>query len=300
MELPFTTDVSTWTWDTVTQLSKHNENQYLEYKQTIHPPDDTDAEKKEWDRTLEREITAFANANGGIIVFGVDDDGEPTPFDPPDHEVKQSVTRLIQNTRPLADVEISDPIRPPSDDTDRIVLAIRVLEAKRKPVLTSDAAVYRRINDRKEPMSREQMESLFVEHDRKQQAVRQLEMEIDRFYDMYEGGRSDFGIHSEAPPNYHLLNTDALKDALRQNAHFHTDEDIQKVVSRVFGEIREIESERKHFNRAMEGRVSMYQDSKKDFYRDRRRELDKYLSRLETELERLAEEANLQVKLSVE
>lgn len=187
--------------------------------------------KKEWDRTLEREITAFANANGGIIVFGVDDDGEPTPFDPPEHEVKQSVTRLIQNTRPLADVEISDPIGPPSDDTNRIVLAIRVLEAKRKPVLTSDAAVYRRINDRKEPMSREQMESLFVEHDRKQQAVRQLEMEIDRFYETFEEPKADFGVHSEVPPNYHILNIIGLKHTLRENTHLYSDEEIQKPIS---------------------------------------------------------------------
>ncbi|MFD1527585.1 ATP-binding protein, partial [Halolamina salina] len=61
MELPFTTDVNAWTWDTVTSLSQHSENQYLEYKETLHPPDEIKPVQKEWQRKLEKEITAFAN-----------------------------------------------------------------------------------------------------------------------------------------------------------------------------------------------------------------------------------------------
>jgi predicted HTH transcriptional regulator len=219
MDFPFTTEVDAWTWDTVTSLSGHDENQHLEYKTTINPPDDSDSGETEWNRKLEREITAFANATGGIIIFGVDDDGNPSPFEPPSHEVKQSVIRFIQNTRPLVDADIPAQIEVPSDDTDRIILPVRIYEADRKPVLTGDAAVYRRINDRKEPMSREQMESLFVEHDRRQQAIRQLEMEINRFEDIYNGEENRFSMHGESPPNYHLLNIESLKQVFRENTH---------------------------------------------------------------------------------
>lgn len=297
MELPFTTDVHTWTWDTVTSLSHHSENQYLEYKETIHPPNDTEPVQKEWQRKLEREITAFSNANGGIIVFGVDDDGNPSPFEPPSHEVKQSITRLIQNTRPLVDVEIPDPVETPTDSTDRIVLPVRIPEVKRKPVLTGDAAVYRRINDRKEPMSREQMESLFVEHDRRQQAVRQLEMEIDRFHDIYNGQEKRFSIRSETPPNYHLLNIDSLKEVLRENTHLYGDEEVQEAVSKVFRALRDVEDNEVYFGRAMNGYAPKYEETDERFYKEQRRNLNRKLDRVQRELENLAEEADLQVKL---
>lgn len=296
MELPFTTDIQTWTWDTVTSLAQYNENQYLEYKETIHPPSDGEAVQKEWHRKLEKEITAFANARGGIIVFGIDDDGNPSPFEPPDHEVKQSITRLIQNTRPLADVGIPAPIGVPNENTDRIILPIRVAEAKRKPVLTGDAAVYQRINDRKEPMNREQMESLFVEQDRRQQAVRQLEMEIDRFDDIYNESRR-FGVHSEAPPDYHLLNVDSLRTVLQENTYLYSDEEIQEAVSRVFRALREVEDNEVYFQQAMSGYVSKHEDSNERFYKIQRRNLNRKLDRVERELKKLAEEADLQVTL---
>jgi len=297
MELPFNTDINTWTWDTVLSLSDYDENQYLEYKETVHPPDNNESSESEWRRKLEREITAFTNANGGILVFGIDDEGNPSPFERPDHELNQSVTRLIQNTRPLVDVDISGPIEPPTDETERVVLVVRVNEAKRKPVLTSDAAVYQRINDRKEPMGREQMEALFVEHDRRQQAVRQLEMEIDRFYDIYEGQERRFAIHSEGPPNYHLLNIESLQEVLRENTHLYTDEELKEAISSVFQALREVEDDEVYFGRAMGGYVPKHEDSNERFYKKQRRSLNRKLDRVERELKSLADEADLQVKL---
>jgi hypothetical protein len=297
MDFPFTTEVDAWVWDTVTSLSGHDENQHLEYKATISPPDDLVSDETEWKRKIEREITAFANANGGIIVFGVDDGGNPSPFERPSHEIKQSVTRFIQNTRPLVDVDIPDPIEVPSDDTDRIILPVRIYEADRKPVLTGDAAVYRRINDRKEPMSREQMESLFVEHDRRQQAIRQLEMEINRFDDIYNGRENRFSMHGKSPPNFHLLNVESLKQVLRENTHLYADEDIQQAVDRVFRALRKIEDQEVYFGRAMNGYAPKHVDSNERFYKEQRRNLNKKLGRLQRELENIAEEADLQVNI---
>jgi len=207
---PFPSDVSEWTWDTLESLteSEQTENLYLEYKRHLrYPEKDTEKSKTEWKRNVEREFTAFANASGGIIVFGMTDDGEPAPFEPPAHEISRTVSQLIQNTTPLVETDVSSPLRVPSDGTDRIALAVQVHEATRKPVATSDSAYYARINDQKRPMNREQIESLFVEADRRQQALRQLEMEIDRFHAIIDVEEPQFSVHGDSQPAYHLLNT---------------------------------------------------------------------------------------------
>ncbi|WP_136718584.1 AlbA family DNA-binding domain-containing protein [Halorientalis salina] len=126
---PFPSNVSEWTWDTLESLAESGqaENLYLEYKRHLrYPKKDSAKSETEWKRNVEREFTAFANASGGIIVFGMTDDGEPAPFEPPAHEISRTVSQLIQNTTPLVETDVSNPIRVPSDRADRIALAVRV------------------------------------------------------------------------------------------------------------------------------------------------------------------------------
>lgn len=77
------------------------------------------------------------------------DDIEVCPFEPPEHEVSKTVNQYIQNTTPVVSVQVSDSVQLPSKGTNRIVVAIRVFEAARKPVKTSDSAYYVRVNDQK-------------------------------------------------------------------------------------------------------------------------------------------------------
>lgn len=227
----------------------------------------------------------------------MNDDGEPAPFEPPEHEISRTVSQLIQNTTPLVETDVSSPLRVPSDGTDRIALAVRVYEATRKPVATSDSAYYVRINDQKQPMNREQIESLFVEADRRQQAVRQLEMEINRFYEIVNNEDNRFDIYGEAPPDYHLLNIELLKEVLREDTHLFSNEEVSEAISRVFGELRGVKDRDVYFRRALGGYTPKYAGSDEQFYRKEWKELKKRISRLERELERLAKQANLQVKL---
>lgn len=295
MDLPYPEVVGEWTWETILELPTQ-ESQYLEYKQVITPHGNSKAEQNEWRRKLEQEFTAFANASGGILVFGVTDEGEPRPFEPPEHELQQSVTQIYQNTRPLLDVEIADPIESPGNG-DRYVLPVRIREATRKPAMTSDSAIYVRINDRKEPMNREQIESLFVEHDRRQQAVRQLEMEIDQFYDTYHGQERRFSRRTDNPPNYHLLNIESLKEVLRENTHLYSDEEIRESISEVFTALRNVEDDEVYFGRTMGGYLPMHEDNQERYYRKKRGDLNRKLDRLERELSDLAELAGLDVKV---
>lgn len=294
MDLAFPLDVGEWSWDTVESLSNVPESRYIEFKSDLHARDSES--RDEWQTDLEREIVAFANASGGVIVFGVNDEGGPSPFEPPEHEVTQSVTRLIQNATPHPDLDISAPINHP-DHEDRIVLAVRVHEATRKPVLTHDSAVYVRINDRKEPISREQMESMFIDQDRRQQALRQLEMEIDRFHNAVNPPGMRIEKTGRGPPNYHLVNTESLKEVLRQNDHLYSDPELREMISRVFMELRGIDHRERQFGRAASGYLENLFSSEEEFYDEERSELKRRVDRLEGALERLAEAADLEVEL---
>ena len=292
----FPSEVSDWTWDTLQSLadSEQSENLYLEYKKHLRYADtNQEKSKKEWKKNIEREFTAFANASGGIIVFGMNDDGQPAPFDPPEHEISRTVSQFIQNTTPLVKTDVSPPLRVPSENVDAVALAVRVYEADRKPVATSDSAYYARINDQKQPMSREQIESLFIEADRRQQAVRQLEMEIGRFNEIYE---REFRNRSftESVPGFQQLNIESLEEVLRKNNHLYADENHRGILLGIFEKLRDIDSLERHYGRVRNGVTdTFYQDDIESFNREQQRVLSDKVNRLHELLCQLSEQAGL-------
>lgn len=292
---PFPSDVSEWTWDTLESLAKsgQSENLYLEYKRHLqYPEKDTNKSKREWRRDVEREFTAFANAGGGILIFGMNDDGRPEPFEPPKIETSRIVYQLIQDTNPVVSTDVSTPLRTPSEDVDTVALAVKVHEASRKPVSTSDSAYYVRINDNKHPMSREQIESLFIEADRRQQAVRQLEMEIDRFYDVYEN-QFKKSNPKKAPPNFHLIDIDGLSHVLRENTHLYADEDLKGIIRGIFSKLQDIDSQERRYGR-MVNRVTDHPYTDEDALNyEQQRELIANSKRLFELLEILVQRADL-------
>ena len=295
MELPYPHDVNEWDWETVESLDGASESQYLEFKQSISAAEDDDESK--WRNKIEKEIIAFANASGGILVFGVDDEGSASPFERPKHEIKQAVTRFIQNSKPLPEITIPEPIEVPAEETDRVVLPVRIGEAVRKPILTHDSAVYTRLNDREDPMSREQMESMFVAEDRRQQEIRQLEMEAQRFENILDEERDKFDyIHGSNPPNFVPLNMDSLKNALQNNTALYGKSDLGDEISEVFRAIRSIETLEANFRRETSGDAHFHWESREQHWEDRRRDLRHHLRVLHRALEQLAEEADLDVE----
>lgn len=295
---PFPSDVSEWTWDTLESLAEsgQSENRYLEYKRHLeYPEPDTNKSKREWKRDVEREFTAFANASGGILVFGMNDDGRPEPFKPPEHEISRTVYQLVQDTNPVVRTDVSAPLRTPNNDVDTIALAVMVHEASRKPVATSDSAYYVRINDNKHPMGREQIESLFVEADRRQQAIRQLEMEIGRFNEIYEAEFRNRSL-TESVPGFQQLNTESLEDALRKNNHLYADENLRGVLLGIFEKLRDIDSQERYYGRVRNGVTdTFYHDDIESFNQEQQRSLRDKVHRVHELLCQLSEQAGLSV-----
>jgi predicted HTH transcriptional regulator len=293
---PFPSEVSDWSWETLQSLSDsgQSENLYLEYKEHLRYEDtNQEKSKKEWKRNIEREFTAFANASGGIIVFGMDDDGQPAPFDPPEHEISRTVSQFIEYTTPLVETDVSSPLRVASESVDTVALAVRVHEATRKPVATSDSAYYARINDQKQPMNREQIESLFIEADRRQQAVRQLEMEIGRFNEVYEAEFRNRSL-TESVPGFQQLNTESLEEVLRKNNHLYADENLRGVLLGIFEKLRDIDSQERYYGRVRNGVTdTFYHDDIESFNQDQQRELHDKVHRVHELLRQLSEQAGL-------
>ncbi|WP_226021905.1 ATP-binding protein [Halomicrobium salinisoli] len=294
---PFPSEVSDWRWDTLQSLSDsgQSENLYLEYKEhLLYADTNQEKSKKEWKRNIEREFTAFANASGGIIVFGMDDDGRPAPFAPSEHEISRTVSQLVQNTTPLVETDVSSPLHVPSENVNRIALAVRIYEATRKPVATSDSAYYARINDQKQPMNREQIESLFIEADRRQQAVRQLEMEIGRFNEIYESEFRNFRA-TESTPGFQHINIESLKEVLRKNNHLYADESLRGIVLGIFEKLRDIDSQERYYGRVLNGVTdTFYHDDIDSFNREQQRTLRDKVHRVHELLHQLSEQAGLE------
>lgn len=236
-------DVSKWTYETVKFLSDNEieESQYLEYKEHLLYPEHRDPEpsEREWRKNIEREITAFANAHGGIILFGMSDDYDICPFKPPRNDIKKSVIQCFKSATPIPEVTVSDPLQIPSSDSNRILVAVKVEEATRKPISTSDAAYYRRVGDQKQPMSREQLESMFIEADRRQQAIRLLEIQISRLRASYDEQLKLLPRSEEVPP-LAAVDENAIRDALLQNTHLFAKEETESIVVGILEELDRI------------------------------------------------------------
>lgn len=292
---PYPIDPKEWEWETVEHLAEtgYEENTYLEYKWQLRPPNGKD--KSEWKDELEREFTAFANAHGGFVVFGVDDGAEPYNVRgiEPAADLDIQVSELVRNTSPTVQTETSDPI--PIPGSDRVVYVAKALEANRKPVSTGDSAYYVRINSQKQPMNRDHLQSLFVDRDRRQQNVRQLEFEIERFIEVYEEHFED-GNYDRVPPEFHRLNLESLREALRANSHLYSEEQTKSAIDEVFEYLSQLEGHELHYHRILDGHEEMYYDSLDDMNKKLSKALDKDVRRTATRLERLADEAGLDIE----
>lgn len=132
-------------------LQYHTENQYLErkglYEQHIAPA------------RIANELIGMLNAGGGVLVFGIADNGDITDLSTLD-EVMLNRYRLVCNdlVRPPANIQLEEVILP----TRELIFIYHVsLDAERMFCRNDNEDVYLRIADQnKGPLSREQVRVL--------------------------------------------------------------------------------------------------------------------------------------------
>ena len=133
------------------ELVKTGEGRYLEFKRKARHPE-----------KIMKEISAFANSGGGLLLVGVDDNLSIPGVESPDEEefiVLDSIAKLLE---PKLQVEVQH-IRLPDDN---YVVAFNVPEGSEKPYLVkpneyiSEPRAYIRIDDESIQASKEMRELL--------------------------------------------------------------------------------------------------------------------------------------------
>lgn len=245
---PYPLSAAEWDWEVIHELQvlDYEEDAQLEYKGRLKYETGLPVGEREWKRDIEREFTAFANTHGGILLFGMSDSRNPSGFEKTENDPAQIVGQYVQNTTPLVDLDTSGFVEHPHRK-EKGFLAVEVKEANTKPVATGDAAYYIRTAHGKSPMPREHIQSLFVERDRRQQAVLKLLVEMDRAKSACDS-HVDVSTAS-GPPPFGALDTEALRDALLNCTHLYTQSNVQDEIRYVLKFLRDIDELDRNYGR---------------------------------------------------
>lgn len=147
---------STWTLQRIERLvsEKVPEDVRLEYKRSDSLNLDVQSNKHE----LARDVSAFANAGGGTIIYGIKEshDGIPDEIDAGIDTSTLSIQRIEQviysNLQPpLADVQVTVVERTPSRSL--VVIEVRQSTAQAPHQANLDKKYYQRIGAKNEPMA---------------------------------------------------------------------------------------------------------------------------------------------------
>jgi ATP-dependent DNA helicase RecG len=103
------------------KIAELGEGQFIESKETF-------------DKSLQKEIVAFANASGGVIYLGITDSGKPNGIDIT-NRLKSQIQDIAYNCDPSVLINLVE------IDT---VLAVEVSEGKNKPYSCSNGFFMRR------------------------------------------------------------------------------------------------------------------------------------------------------------
>ncbi len=111
-------------------------------------------------KELAKEMVAFANSEGGIIIFGVDDNGEIIGLS---SEEIEALGQLVGNT---ANENVRPPIHPLTQNLtigDKMVTVVTIAKGTNRPYATSSGDYYIKSGPDKKKMSQEELRRLFAE-----------------------------------------------------------------------------------------------------------------------------------------
>lgn len=189
----------------------------------------------------------------------------------------------------------------------RTVLAVHVDEADTKPVQTSRASYYIRINESAQPMTRGMVQTAFLASGEQFTARRDLELQFDQYAAMYKDEFREVDAASNDPPNFSEIQTNALRDSitrfLRYGAYEPETELVLKKTLRVLDELDSLEERFYLYARgemiAFEYGRGELADSSSDYEKINRRasdDLREIADTLSHQIESLAETDDLDFK----
>lgn len=240
--------IDEWNVETLNGVIETGEGYWLEFKQHLKHDEKEDPvdSKSEWRHKIESEFTAFANAEGGRILFGVTDGGNPVGVPEPEESFNGFFNNLLSDTNPpptfeVEWVEITD---------GRFVVIASVEEAETKPVQTSNAGYYVRINESAQPMNRELVQSRFLQTEHQFSARRDLEIQLAHFDEVYYRVFEGYEVDSSDPPHFSHLQTNVLRDVIDRYLRYGLyDEETEQLLRSAQHQIARIEDLEERYNR---------------------------------------------------
>lgn len=154
------------------------ENSYLDYKSDI---DFSEKGKKE----LAKDISAFANSSGGVIIYGIEEeknkDGIPLPVEPI-KGIESSIERerienvILNNISPKVQLEIKR-IQLSSDSSKSVfvILIPQSLQAPHMVTKSGDNRYYKRVNFSSIPMEEYEVRDLFRRNFQMSEKISEIE-----------------------------------------------------------------------------------------------------------------------------
>jgi ATP-dependent DNA helicase RecG len=127
----------------------NGEDSYTQFKEKIISAKD-----------LAKEFVAFSNSEGGIIIFGVSDDGKIKGLE---QGLIESIGQLIGN---VANENVKPPIHPITQNIsieDKKLIVVIIEQGVNKPYATSSGDYYIKSSSDKKKISQEQLRRLFAE-----------------------------------------------------------------------------------------------------------------------------------------
>ena len=127
----------------------NGEDSYTQFKEQIISAKD-----------LSKEFVAFSNAEGGIIIFGVTDNGEIIGID------KAETKKIGQLVGNCANENVKPPIHPLTENKtveDKKIIIVTVNKGTNKPYATSSGSYYTKSSSDKKKISQDELRRLFAE-----------------------------------------------------------------------------------------------------------------------------------------
>ena len=152
-------DISDYTSEDIEALitNEVEENIHLDYK-AAGALDKDDKKRRE----ITKDVSAFANSDGGIIVYGVsEEDHRPKELSFIDGRVytKEWIENVIQLIQPRIDGVDIYPIR--FGDIEKTVYVVKVPRSANAPHMAKDKRYYKRFNFNSEPMEDYEVKDLY-------------------------------------------------------------------------------------------------------------------------------------------
>ena len=138
---------------------------------------------------------------------------------------------------------------------------------------------------------------MFIETDRRQQAVRQLEFELESFIETYEATFDTYRHTMDAPPEYHLIDNEGLKAAFRETTHLSTDEQVSGTVQGILKKLRDIDSAERQYGRMYNDIVPTAFADRTQLNKEMRKQFSSNVERLRELIKQLIEQTDLSLEM---